>query len=79
MQLERSIATLRELAAHVASNETVNSLAAHVQSLGAKVDQLAISGASAAFSSPSIASTKSAARSRSARRRMPVCPGALRR
>jgi localization factor PodJL len=51
MQLERSIATLRELAAHVASNETVNSLAAHVQSLGAKVDQLAISGASAAFSS----------------------------
>jgi localization factor PodJL len=51
MQLERSIATLRELAAHVASNETVNSLAAHVQSLGTKVDQLAISGASAAFSS----------------------------
>ena len=50
MQLERSITTLRELAAHVASNETVNSLAAHVQSLGAKVDQLAISGASAAFS-----------------------------
>ena len=50
MQLERSIATLRELAAHVASNETVNGLAAHVQSLGAKVDQLAISGASAAFS-----------------------------
>ena len=50
MQLENSIATLRELAAHVASNETVNSLAAHVQSLGAKVDQLASSGASAAFS-----------------------------
>ena len=50
MQLERSITTLREMAAHVASNETVNSLAAHVQSLGAKVDQLAISGASAAFS-----------------------------
>ncbi len=50
MQLESSIATLRELAAHVASNETVNSLAAHVQSLGAKVDQLAVSGASAAFS-----------------------------
>jgi localization factor PodJL len=50
MQLDRSIATLRELAAHVASNETVNSLAAHVQSLGAKVDQLAISGASTAFS-----------------------------
>ena len=50
MQLESSIATLRDLAAHVASNETVNSLAAHVQSLGAKVDQLAISGANAAFS-----------------------------
>jgi localization factor PodJL len=49
MQLERSIGTLRELAAHVASNETVNGLAAHVQSLGAKVDQLAISGASVAF------------------------------
>ena len=51
MQLEHSITTLRELAAHVASNETVNGLAAHVQSLGAKVDQLAVSGASAAFSS----------------------------
>ncbi len=51
MQLENSITTLRELAAHVASNETVNGLAAHVQSLGAKVDQLAVSGASAAFSS----------------------------
>ncbi len=50
MQLENSIATLRELAAHVASNETVNSLATNVQSLGAKVDQLAVSGASAAFS-----------------------------
>jgi len=49
MQLERSITTLRELAAHVASNETVNGLAAHVQSLGAKVDQLAITGANAAF------------------------------
>ncbi len=51
MQLENSIATLRELAAHVASNETVNSLAAHVQSLGAKVDQLSTSGTSVAFSS----------------------------
>ena len=49
MQLERSITTLRELAAHVASNETVNSLAAHVQSLGAKVDQLAASGTGAAI------------------------------
>jgi len=49
MQLENSIATLREMATHVASNETVNNLATQVQSLNAKVDQLAMSGTNAAL------------------------------
>ncbi len=49
MQLENSITTLREMATHVASNETMNSLAAQVQSLAGKVDQLATSGASDAI------------------------------
>ena len=43
-QLESSIATLREMAAHVASNETVSSLAAQVQVLADKIDRLAIGG-----------------------------------
>ncbi len=43
-QLERSVATLREMAAHVASNETVSSLAAQVQVLAEKIDRLAIGG-----------------------------------
>jgi localization factor PodJL len=49
MQLENSISTLREMATHVASNETVNNLATQVQSLSAKVDQLAMSGTNAAL------------------------------
>jgi localization factor PodJL len=49
MQLENSITTLREMATHVASNETMNNLATQVQSLSAKVDQLAMSGANTAF------------------------------
>ncbi len=43
-QLERSVATLREMAAHVASNETVSSLATQVQVLAEKIDRLAIGG-----------------------------------
>ena len=43
-QLERSVATLREMAAHVASDETVSSLAAQVQVLADKIDRLAIGG-----------------------------------
>ena len=43
-KLERSVATLREMAAHVASNETVSSLAAQVQVLAEKIDRLAIGG-----------------------------------
>ncbi|MGB6351059.1 MAG: hypothetical protein WBG10_13630, partial [Pseudolabrys sp.] len=44
LKLERSVATLREMAAHVASNETVSSLAAQVQVLAEKIDRLAIGG-----------------------------------
>jgi localization factor PodJL len=40
--LDRSVATLRELSMHVASNEAVNSLAAQVQTLTEKIDGLAI-------------------------------------
>ncbi len=40
-QLESAIITLREMVGHIASNETVSQLAAEVQALGAKVDQLA--------------------------------------
>ncbi len=43
-QLERSVSTLREMAAHVASNETVSSLATQVQVLAGKIDRLAIGG-----------------------------------
>jgi len=43
-QLERSITTLREMAAHVASNEAVGLLSDQVQLLGQKVDELAQSG-----------------------------------
>ena len=45
-QLHNSIATLREMAAHVASNETMSSLAAQVQVLADKIDRLAIGGGS---------------------------------
>ncbi len=40
--LDRSLATLREMSMHVASNEAVNSLAAQVQTLTEKVDRIAI-------------------------------------
>jgi localization factor PodJL len=37
-QLESAITTLREMATHIASNETVQALAAQVQALGAKIE-----------------------------------------
>ncbi len=40
-QLKSAIITLREMVCHIASNETVSQLAAEVQALGAKVEQLA--------------------------------------
>jgi localization factor PodJL len=40
-QLESTITTLREMVAHIASNETVSQLAAEVQALGEKVEQVA--------------------------------------
>src|SRR4029077_4542274 len=43
-KLELSVATLRPRSAHVASNETVSSLAAQVQVLAEKIDRLAIGG-----------------------------------
>ena len=43
-QLENSIDNLREIATHVASNETMSSLSAQVQALADKVDHLAIGG-----------------------------------
>jgi localization factor PodJL len=43
-QFENSISTLREMAAHVASNETVSGLSAQVQALADKIDHLAIGG-----------------------------------
>ena len=39
-QLERSIATLREMSAHVASNDTVSGLSAQVQALADKIEGL---------------------------------------
>ncbi len=51
-QLEHAITTLRDMAEHVASNEAVGSLAAQVQALGAKVEQMGGgAGASDALSS----------------------------
>lgn len=44
-QLERAITTLREMAAHVASNEAVSSLASQVQMLGDKVEHMAAGAA----------------------------------
>ncbi|HEY7230847.1 MAG TPA: hypothetical protein VH558_10795 [Pseudolabrys sp.] len=41
-QLERSLATLREMSAHVASNDTVSRLSAQVQTLTEKIDRLAV-------------------------------------
>jgi localization factor PodJL len=50
-RLENSITALREMSAHVASNETVSALAAQVKMLADKVDHLAAgSGGSDAFS-----------------------------
>jgi len=40
-QLERSLATLREMSAHVASNDTVSRLSAQVQTIAEKIDRLA--------------------------------------
>src|SRR5206468_3746653 len=44
-----SISTLREMATHVASNETVSGLSAQVQALADKIDHLAIGGGGDAF------------------------------
>jgi localization factor PodJL len=41
-QLERSLTTLREMSAHVASNDTVSRLSAQVQTLAEKIDRLAV-------------------------------------
>jgi localization factor PodJL len=41
-QLERSLTTLREMSAHVASNDTVSRLSAQVQTLAEKIDGLAV-------------------------------------
>ena len=41
-QLERSLATLQEMSAHVASNDTVSRLSAQVQTLAEKIDRLAV-------------------------------------
>jgi len=43
-QLERAITTLREMAAHVASDDAIGQLSGQVQMLAEKVDQLATSG-----------------------------------
>jgi localization factor PodJL len=43
-QLESAITTLREMSTHIASNETVRSLASQVQELGEKVEQMAHAG-----------------------------------
>jgi localization factor PodJL len=51
-QLQHAITTLREMAAHVASNEAVGMLAEQVQELAQKVDQLgAVQGVGDAWSS----------------------------
>jgi localization factor PodJL len=47
-QLEKSIGTLREMATHVASNETVSDLSGQVQALADKIDHLAIGGGAGA-------------------------------
>ena len=41
-QLERSLNTLREMSAHVASNDTVSRLSTQVQTLAEKIDRLAV-------------------------------------
>jgi localization factor PodJL len=43
-QLESSIITLREMTNHIASNETVQGLAAEVQALGEKIEAMASAG-----------------------------------
>jgi localization factor PodJL len=48
-RLETSIGALREMAAHVASNEAMSGLYAQVQALADKIDHLAISGGSDAL------------------------------
>ena len=48
-QLERSLGTLREMAAHVASNETITGLSTQVRALADKIDHLAVGGGSDAF------------------------------
>jgi localization factor PodJL len=48
-RLENSIGALREIAAHVASNEAMSGLYAQVQALGDKIDHLAIDGGSDAI------------------------------
>jgi localization factor PodJL len=46
-QLERSLATLREMSAHVASNDTVSRLSAQVQTIADKIDRVAVGSRSA--------------------------------
>ncbi|HET9175706.1 MAG TPA: hypothetical protein VFN84_05070, partial [Pseudolabrys sp.] len=41
-QLERSLATLREMSAHVASNDAVSRLSAQVQTIAEKIDRFAV-------------------------------------
>lgn len=43
-QLEHAITTLRDMAQHVASNETVSNLAAQVQMLGERVEHMSVGG-----------------------------------
>ena len=74
------ITTLRELAAHVASNETVEQLAAEVQSLARKVDHIARSGATGRRARPSRTAHRcAAARWPSARKPATRCRRAWRR
>src|SRR5665213_1779753 len=51
-QLESAITTLREMSTHIASNETVRSLASQVQELGEKVEFLAHGGVCLLYTSP---------------------------
>ncbi len=44
-QLENAITALRSMAGNIASNEAVDSLAAHVQELSEKIDHIALAGA----------------------------------
>jgi localization factor PodJL len=54
-QLDNLVETLRDMAAHVASDETVGALTARIQTLSDKIDHLAISGSAGdAFNRPEL-------------------------